>query len=122
MGLFSIRRRIFLRGQGSMSRAHVRETDERDGSEVDGAWVCQVRMGREAGRRMAMQSLAPPEHASICLSDVCAGSLAQDSEMNVYKSFSSRGAGGMGGDQGNEIDPNPNDQQSKIRQWELVLK
>lgn len=83
MGLFSIRRRIFLRGQGSMSRAHVRETDERDGSEVDGAWVRQVRMGREAGRMMALQSLAPPEHSSICLSDVCAGSLGQDSEMNV---------------------------------------
>ena len=26
--------------------------------------------------------------------------------MNVYESFSSRGAGGMGGDQGNETDPN----------------
>lgn len=53
---------------------------------------------------------------------MCAGSLhdVQDSEMNVYESFSSRGAGGMGGDQGNETDPNPNAQQSKIRQWELV--
>ena len=79
-------------------------------------------MGSEAGGMMTEQSLAPPEHSSLCLSDVCAVSLhdVQDSEMNVYESFSSRGAGGMGGDQGNETDPNPNAQQSKIRQWELV--
>lgn len=53
------------------------------GSEVDGAWGCQVRMDREAGRVMTLQSSAPPEHSSLCLSDVCAGSLhdVQDSEM-----------------------------------------
>ena len=53
------------------------------GSEVDAAWVCQVRMDREAGRMMTLQSSAPPEHSSLCLSDVCARTLhdVQDSEM-----------------------------------------
>lgn len=56
VGLFSIRGRIFLRGQGIMSRAHVREARRqgmrmwRLGSEVDATWVCQGENGQR-GRK-----------------------------------------------------------------------
>lgn len=66
--------------------------------------------------------IGSPEHSSLCLSDVCARSLhdVQDSEM-CTNPFHQRGWwDGKGGGSGR--DPNPNAQQSKIRQWELVLQ